>query len=45
MIYLSESGPAAYRIFVRSTRMTEREAAALIVGARGLPPRLADASL
>jgi hypothetical protein len=44
VIYLSEGGPADYRIFVRSKRMTEREAAALIVGARGLPSRLADAS-
>ena len=45
VIYLSQGGPAEYRIFVRSKRMTEREAAALIVGARGLPSRLADASL
>ena len=45
VIYLSQGGPADYRIFVRSKRMTEREAAALIVGARDLPSRLADASL
>jgi len=45
VIYLSRDGPAAYRIFVRSKRMTDREAAALIVGARSLPSRLADASL
>jgi hypothetical protein len=45
VIYLSEGGPAEYRIFVRSKRITEREAAALIVGARGLPTRLADDSL
>ena len=45
VIYLSQDGPADYRIYVRSKRMTEREAAALIVGARGLPSRLADASL
>ena len=45
VIYLSDGGPAEYRIFVRSKQMTEREAAALIVGARGLPARLADASL
>jgi len=45
VIYLSQDGPADYRIFVRSKRMTEREAAALIVGARSLPSRLAAASL
>jgi hypothetical protein len=45
VIYLSQGGPADYRIYVRSKRMTEREAAALIVAARGLPSRLADASL
>jgi hypothetical protein len=45
VIYLSQGGAAEYRIFVRSKRMTEREAAALIVGARGLPSGLADASL
>ena len=45
VIYLSQGGPAEYRIFVRSKRMTEREAAALIVGARGLPSTLAHASL
>ena len=28
-------GPADYRIFVQSTRFTERDAAALIVGAHG----------
>jgi len=41
VIYLSPSGPAEYRIFVRSRRTTEREAAALIVGAKGLASRLA----
>jgi len=45
VIYLSQGGPAEYRIFVRSNRITEREAAALIVGARQLPSRLADGSL
>ena len=45
VIYLSKGGPADYRIFVRSKRMTEREAAALIVGARGLASQLAHASL
>ena len=45
VIYLSQGGLADYRIFVRSKRITAREAAALIVGARGLPSRLAAASL
>jgi len=45
VIYLSQGGLADYRIFVRSQRITAREAAALIVGARGLPSRLAAASL
>jgi hypothetical protein len=35
VIYLSSDGPADYRIFVRSSSFTVREAAALIVGARG----------
>ena len=42
MIYLSRNGgPADYRIFVRSRRITDHEAAALIVGADGKPARLA----
>jgi hypothetical protein len=42
VIYLSrDGGRADYRIFVRSKRMTDREAAALIVGAHGKPPQLA----
>jgi hypothetical protein len=41
VIYLSEDGPADYRIFVRSKRFSARDAAALIVGARGEPRRLA----
>jgi len=45
VIYLSEGGPAEYRIFVRSKQITEREAAALIVGARSPPARLAKATL
>jgi hypothetical protein len=57
VIYLSDHGPADYRIFVESRRFTPREAAALIVGARGgqarspdqpadhLVDHLADASL
>jgi hypothetical protein len=35
VIYLSPNGPADYRIYVRSKTFTAREAAALIVGARG----------
>jgi hypothetical protein len=45
VIYLSQGGPADYRIFVRSKRFSAREAAALIVGAHGGHARLADASL
>jgi hypothetical protein len=45
VIYLTHDGPADYRIFVRSKTFTAREAAALIVGARGGHPRLAAASL
>ena len=43
VIYLSQGGPADYWIFVKSKRFTQREAAALIVGARGEPPQLAAA--
>jgi hypothetical protein len=35
VIYLSHSGPADYRIFVRSKTFTARDAAALVVGAAG----------
>jgi hypothetical protein len=47
IIYLSADGPgpADYRIFVHSKRFTARDAAALIVGASGVPSRLAAASL
>jgi hypothetical protein len=45
VIYLSQDGPADYRIFVRSKRFTARDAAALIVGASGGHRRLAAASL
>jgi hypothetical protein len=38
-IYLSEDGPADYRIFVRSRRFSARDAAALIVGANVAPHR------
>ncbi len=44
-IYLAQDGPADYRVFVRSRRFTVRDAAALIVGARGARAHLADASL
>ena len=43
VIYLAAGGPADYRIFVNSRRFTPREAAALIVGARGERPQLAAA--
>ena len=33
VIYLSNEGPAEYRIFVRSNTFSQREAAALVVGA------------
>lgn len=45
LIYLAESGPADYRIFVRSSRLSVREAAALIVGAHAGNTRLAGAVL
>jgi hypothetical protein len=46
VIYLShDDGPSDYRIFVRSNRLSEQGAAALVVGARGDHPRLAAASL
>lgn len=41
VIYLSPNGPADYRIFVRSKRFSAHDAAALIVGARGAPRRMA----
>jgi hypothetical protein len=43
VIYLAQGGPADYRIFVQSKRFTARDAAALIVGARGERLRLAAA--
>lgn len=47
VIYLSTDGPADYRIYVRSKTFSQREAAALIVGAHGgqRPPALQAASL
>ncbi|AMA54954.1 hypothetical protein [Bradyrhizobium sp. CCGE-LA001] len=45
VIYLSTDGPADYRIYVRSKTFSQREAAALIVGARGGPGHFQAASL
>jgi hypothetical protein len=46
VIYLTHDNAAAdYRIYVRSRRFTAHEAAALIVGAHGEQPHLADAAL
>nr|WP_018459622.1 hypothetical protein [Bradyrhizobium sp. WSM4349] len=45
VIYLSTEGPADYRVYVRSKTFSQREAAALIVGARGGHRRLQAASL
>jgi len=45
VIYLSHDGPADYRIFVQSRTFSERDAAALIVGARGGHHRLEAAAL
>jgi hypothetical protein len=43
VIYLARSGPADYRIFVKSGHFTAREAAALLVSAHGQHPQLAAA--
>ena len=45
VIYLSNNGPADYRIFVRSKTFTARDAAALIVGAGDGHHHLTAASL
>jgi hypothetical protein len=45
VIYLSQDGPADYRIFVHSKSFSARDAAALIVGAHGGHRRLQAASL
>jgi hypothetical protein len=45
LIYLSPDGDADYRIFVQSKHFTPREAAALIVGARGGRAHMAAAAL
>ena|SRR5437868_5663014 len=45
VIYLSQDGPADYRIFVHSKSFSARDAAALIVGARGGHHRINAASL
>ena len=45
VIYLSAAGPADYRIFVSSKTFSARDAAALIVGARGGHRHIQAASL
>lgn len=45
VIHLSRDGDADYRIYVRSSRITPRDAAALIVGAGGGHRRIAAAAL
>ncbi len=45
IIYLSHEGPADYRIFVRSRTFSQREAAALVVGAHVARHPLKAASL
>jgi len=45
VIYLSQDGPADYRIFVQSKTFSMLDAAALIVGARGGHRRAQSASL
>jgi len=45
VIYLSKDGPADYRIFVSSKSFSVRDAAALIVAARGERHRVAAAAL
>jgi hypothetical protein len=45
VIYLSQDGPADYRIFVSSKTFSPLDAAALIVGARGERHRIKAASL
>ena len=45
VIYLTPNGPADYRIFVKSKTFSQRDAAALIVGANDGHGRLAAASL
>lgn len=45
VIYLSHDGPSDYRIFVQSKTFSARDAAALIVSARGNHRRLEAASL
>jgi hypothetical protein len=45
IVYLTNDGPADYRIYVRSKTFSRKEAAALIVGARGGHRHLQAASL
>jgi hypothetical protein len=44
LIYLAQDGPVDYRVFVRSSRFSARDAAALIVGAHAGDRRMADAA-
>jgi len=44
LIYLAQNGPADYRVFVRSSRFSVREAAALIAGAHAHDRRVAEAA-
>jgi hypothetical protein len=44
LIYLAQDGPADYRVFVRSSRFSARDAAALIVGTHARHLRVADAA-
>ena len=44
-VYLTSEGPADYRIYVRSRTFSQKEAAALVVGARGDHRHLQAASL
>jgi hypothetical protein len=44
LIYLAQDGPADYRVFVRSSRFSIRDAAALIVGAHAHDQRVAKAA-
>ncbi|QOZ22363.1 hypothetical protein [Bradyrhizobium sp. CCBAU 51753] len=45
VIYLSQDGPSDYRVFVQSKTFSARDAAALIVSARGEPRPVEEASL
>jgi hypothetical protein len=45
VVYLSSEGPADYRIYVRSKNYSQRDAAALVVGASGGHRHMQSASL